>query len=195
MSNGGEAEERCAVCMRRIKREVYAIFETPCGHVFHTACIKPWLDVNTDCPTCRQEARPMRGGPLCLADFGSRWAAVGALGRGVAAFLVFCGVSSHRAWECGMVVWRAFDLVVSFAVWVVGRGTVREVLLETISTLLIMPMAAVAALWCAVVVLLFGVGMTLLAALGMGILLFQALCAGAMYAALPYQYILLQRGS
>jgi len=42
----------CAVC-----KDEYALDEMvkslPCDHLFHTACIDPWLELHDSCPTCR----------------------------------------------------------------------------------------------------------------------------------------------
>lgn len=26
---------------------------TPCGHHYHSVCIKKWIDIRRECPTCR----------------------------------------------------------------------------------------------------------------------------------------------
>ena len=28
---------------------------TPCGHNYHTVCLKKWIDIRLECPTCRQQ--------------------------------------------------------------------------------------------------------------------------------------------
>ena len=28
--------------------------KTPCGHSFHIMCLKKWMDIRLECPTCRQ---------------------------------------------------------------------------------------------------------------------------------------------
>jgi len=44
----------CVICM-----EKFNVGETatriPCGHLFHTSCIKEWLGRSNQCPTCRYE--------------------------------------------------------------------------------------------------------------------------------------------
>ena len=34
-----------------VARREYLV--TPCDHVFHTACLRPWLESKGECPTCR----------------------------------------------------------------------------------------------------------------------------------------------
>eukprot|EP01119_Soliformovum_irregulare_P004348 TRINITY_DN1533_c0_g2_i2.p1 TRINITY_DN1533_c0_g2~~TRINITY_DN1533_c0_g2_i2.p1 ORF type:complete len:660 (-),score=192.88 TRINITY_DN1533_c0_g2_i2:91-2070(-) len=44
-----DADDTCAVChdpMRVAK-------QLPCGHVFHTSCLRSWLEYHSNCPTCR----------------------------------------------------------------------------------------------------------------------------------------------
>lgn len=48
VGSGGE----CAVCMEALQPEQRAI-SFPCGHEFHSKCVKPWLESNNTCPTCR----------------------------------------------------------------------------------------------------------------------------------------------
>lgn len=31
------------------------LIKLPCGHMYHTECLKPWLDKHNTCPTCRHE--------------------------------------------------------------------------------------------------------------------------------------------
>lgn len=42
-------ETTCAVCLDPMT----GALQLPCGHTFHAACIKPWLQSHTTCPTCR----------------------------------------------------------------------------------------------------------------------------------------------
>lgn len=27
--------------------------QTPCGHKYHSVCLKKWIDIRLECPTCR----------------------------------------------------------------------------------------------------------------------------------------------
>ena len=44
----------CAVCCEQIKLKNKGMF-MPCGHIYHPDCLKPWLEVNNNCPICRFE--------------------------------------------------------------------------------------------------------------------------------------------
>ena len=33
--------------------------QTPCGHIFHSRCLEPWLEVKNECPLCRQKIPPL----------------------------------------------------------------------------------------------------------------------------------------
>jgi hypothetical protein len=45
----------CVICQDviafPIRSSLYMI--TPCDHLFHTTCLRPWLDHALQCPTCR----------------------------------------------------------------------------------------------------------------------------------------------
>jgi hypothetical protein len=45
----------CVVCMTEMafpmRRADYMV--TPCDHIFHQDCLKPWIDQKLECPTCR----------------------------------------------------------------------------------------------------------------------------------------------
>merc|ERR1719510_1216599 len=47
----------CAVCQEDI-RPGEPVKELRCGHVFHNACLKPWLSQHCTCPVCRMEMPP-----------------------------------------------------------------------------------------------------------------------------------------
>lgn len=45
----------CVICMDTVTfpslRTSYMV--TPCDHLFHTSCLRPWMDQKMECPTCR----------------------------------------------------------------------------------------------------------------------------------------------
>jgi len=45
----------CVVCMDTVslpaRRREYMV--TPCDHLFHTTCLRPWIEQKLECPTCR----------------------------------------------------------------------------------------------------------------------------------------------
>lgn len=45
----------CVICMEQLRfpmaRRDYMI--TPCDHLFHTGCLRPWIEHKLECPTCR----------------------------------------------------------------------------------------------------------------------------------------------
>lgn len=48
----------CVICMtplsqNRAKAHGSRTMHAPCGHKFHTDCLCKWLDVKSECPTCR----------------------------------------------------------------------------------------------------------------------------------------------
>lgn len=43
----------CAICWDRMENAR----RLPCGHFFHTACLRSWLEQDTSCPTCRHSLR------------------------------------------------------------------------------------------------------------------------------------------
>ncbi|KAM3578310.1 hypothetical protein VKS41_009431 [Umbelopsis sp. WA50703] len=46
--------EDCAVCLEQFVTNVSQVRKLPCGHIFHTGCIDPWLrDRNGYCPICK----------------------------------------------------------------------------------------------------------------------------------------------
>ena len=50
---GGNPVE-CVVCLDAV-REGEPVKRLPCGHVFHSSCIDPWLlEEKAVCPTCRK---------------------------------------------------------------------------------------------------------------------------------------------
>ncbi|CAN6335382.1 unnamed protein product [Urochloa humidicola] len=44
-----EPGEVCAIC----KDDLPVARRLPCGHLYHSCCIVPWLEVHNSCPICR----------------------------------------------------------------------------------------------------------------------------------------------
>jgi E3 ubiquitin-protein ligase AMFR len=44
-----QLNDSCAIC----REHMIAARRLPCGHIFHTACLRSWLEHNHTCPTCR----------------------------------------------------------------------------------------------------------------------------------------------
>ena len=45
---------QCSTCLEPITANCDSSV-TPCGHAFHTECIKEWLNHQSNCPQCRKE--------------------------------------------------------------------------------------------------------------------------------------------
>mmetsp|Transcript_29047 Transcript_29047/g.92635 ORF Transcript_29047/g.92635 Transcript_29047/m.92635 type:complete len:176 (-) Transcript_29047:391-918(-) len=46
--------ELCAVCLEALAPDTAVeLRQLPCGHLFHGACLDPWLRLHLRCPTCR----------------------------------------------------------------------------------------------------------------------------------------------
>lgn len=52
LKDGDDGE--CALCLDEYK-EGEEVLKTPCGHVFHEECLKPWFLKSTVCPLCQRE--------------------------------------------------------------------------------------------------------------------------------------------
>jgi len=59
--SGSFAVEECAICFGEPDPENQPCVRLPCAaqHVFHVACVLPWLKKASLCPTCRRDLRPM----------------------------------------------------------------------------------------------------------------------------------------
>ncbi|CAD8051424.1 unnamed protein product [Paramecium sonneborni] len=47
-------EDKCSVCLFEFKEEE-KVRELPCKHIYHSNCIKNWLQNNKQCPLCKTE--------------------------------------------------------------------------------------------------------------------------------------------
>jgi hypothetical protein len=46
-------EDECPICTESLVEEDETLSLDGCGHKFHAECIKPWLQKQSSCPTCR----------------------------------------------------------------------------------------------------------------------------------------------
>ena len=45
---------QCCICADLFEgTQTVNISATPCGHVFHEACLMRWMDTSSTCPSCR----------------------------------------------------------------------------------------------------------------------------------------------
>lgn len=47
-----EGQRSCAICLSELEQSEDCM-ALPCAHVFHTACVQPWINAHHNCPTCR----------------------------------------------------------------------------------------------------------------------------------------------
>ena len=53
------AAAECVICMSEVDTSTRgARMVTPCNHVFHTGCLRKWMEVKLECPTCRSALPP-----------------------------------------------------------------------------------------------------------------------------------------
>ncbi|KAF6160060.1 hypothetical protein GIB67_032897, partial [Kingdonia uniflora] len=43
----------CSICIEEFKNSGKDAKQMPCGHVYHSTCISPWLSRYNTCPICR----------------------------------------------------------------------------------------------------------------------------------------------
>ena len=49
--------KECYICLQVFTKKKI-IRKLPCGHMFCEMCLKPWLEKNSTCPTCKYELKP-----------------------------------------------------------------------------------------------------------------------------------------
>ncbi|WVZ04520.1 hypothetical protein V8G54_025326 [Vigna mungo] len=50
-----KTEDSCSICLEELAIGSRAIrLPHPCSHIFHSHCIKKWLNINHTCPLCRR---------------------------------------------------------------------------------------------------------------------------------------------
>jgi len=50
--------DECAICWD----SMFVARKLPCGHLFHTSCLRSWLEQDTSCPTCRSTLKETPNG-------------------------------------------------------------------------------------------------------------------------------------
>ena len=53
-----EKDPDCNICLSDFEAE-QDISTIPCFHLFHTSCLKPWLENHRECPSCKHEVHLM----------------------------------------------------------------------------------------------------------------------------------------
>ncbi|CAD8045581.1 unnamed protein product [Paramecium sonneborni] len=66
-----EDENECAICLTSLTEDPFdqeaptdkliikQAMLTPCSHWFHPSCLRSWIDIKMQCPTCRSELPPL----------------------------------------------------------------------------------------------------------------------------------------
>lgn len=49
-----EEEPDLELGIGRVPKLNKIFMKTPCGHSYHTPCLKKWMNIRLECPTCRQ---------------------------------------------------------------------------------------------------------------------------------------------
>lgn len=53
VADTGTKSLTCSICMCDIEYPGDDYMITPCDHVFHSECLKKWMDIKPECPVCR----------------------------------------------------------------------------------------------------------------------------------------------
>lgn len=48
-------ESQCSICLEKVMPIATRIVITHCKHIFHAACLKPWIVTRRNCPMCREK--------------------------------------------------------------------------------------------------------------------------------------------
>ncbi|CAD8134818.1 unnamed protein product [Paramecium octaurelia] len=66
-----DEHEECAICLTSLMEDPFTAevpteklilkqaMQTPCNHWFHPSCLRSWIDIKMQCPTCRSELPPL----------------------------------------------------------------------------------------------------------------------------------------
>ncbi|EWS74242.1 C3HC4 type (RING finger) zinc finger protein (macronuclear) [Tetrahymena thermophila SB210] len=52
----GKTSKNCSICFIKFEQGDI-INQLPCKHIFHSKCIKPWLNLSPCCPNCRLDLK------------------------------------------------------------------------------------------------------------------------------------------
>lgn len=61
-TGGAEDHDSCTICLEDFEH-LEVLLRVPCGHLFHTECIKVWLENDRSCPNCRHPVTVPRRAP------------------------------------------------------------------------------------------------------------------------------------
>ncbi|CAK8572935.1 unnamed protein product [Lathyrus sativus] len=51
---GGSSTSSCSICLGDYKESDMLRLLPNCGHLYHDACVDPWLRLHSNCPICRK---------------------------------------------------------------------------------------------------------------------------------------------
>ncbi|KAL7023975.1 hypothetical protein ACKWTF_012857 [Chironomus riparius] len=69
--NSKKMSSECCICSELLLKAGLKVSSTPCGHVYHTQCLKDWTEKNNNkgiCPVCRSNFDPSKTVPLHSLD-------------------------------------------------------------------------------------------------------------------------------
>ncbi|XP_058742071.1 RING-H2 finger protein ATL70-like [Vicia villosa] len=56
---GGSSTSSCSICLGDYKESDMLRLLPNCGHLYHAACLDPWLRFHFNCPICRKSLLPL----------------------------------------------------------------------------------------------------------------------------------------